>query len=52
MQLICGQGVDPDLLKLVQTEVSELYDSVQEWQEESQDAQVSQNVLQMIIIRL
>ena len=52
MQLICGQAVDPDLLKLVQTEVSELYDSVQEWQEESQDAQVSQNVLQMIIIRL
>ena len=48
MQLICGQAVDPDLLKLVQTEVSELYDSVQEWQEESQDAQVSQNVLQMI----
>ena len=45
MQLICGQAVDPDLLKLVQIEVSKLYDSVQEWQEGSQDAQVSQNVL-------
>ena len=42
MQLICGQAVDADLLKLVQTEVSELYDSVQGWQEESQDAQVCQ----------
>ena len=44
MQLICGQAVDPDLLKLVQTEVSELYNSVQEWQEENQDAQVSQEI--------
>ena len=44
MQLICGQAVDPDLLKLVQTEVSELCNSVQEWQEENQDAQVSQEI--------
>ena len=40
MQLICGQAVDLDLLKLVQTDLSELYNSVQEWQEENQDAQV------------
>ena len=44
MQLICGQAVDPDLLKLVQTEVSELYESVKEWREENQDVQVSQEL--------
>ena len=44
MQLICGQVVDADLLKLVQTEVSELYESVKEWREENQDVQVSQEL--------
>ena len=40
VQLCCGQAVDDDLLNLIKTEVSHLYDSVKTWGEENQEAQV------------
>ena len=39
VQLCCGQAVDAELLKLVETEVCQLYDSVQVWREESHKSQ-------------
>ena len=39
VQLCCGQAVDAELLKLVETEVCQLNDSVQLWREESHKAQ-------------
>ena len=38
-QICCGQVVDTDLLKIITTEVSALFDSVTIWQEENQDTQ-------------